>query len=55
MQPHFVRDYRRAVRILKRRHSLDDAMSLAVGGQYELIGAAQVALLRDCGLRDDAA
>jgi ubiquinone/menaquinone biosynthesis C-methylase UbiE len=55
MQPHFVRDYRRSVRILKRRHSLDDAMSLAVGGQYELIGAAQVALLRDCGLRDDAA
>jgi ubiquinone/menaquinone biosynthesis C-methylase UbiE len=54
-QPHFVRDYRRVVRTLKQRHGLDDAMSLAVGGHYEHMGAAQVSLLHDCGLRDDDA
>ena len=36
---HFVEDYKRHVDELIARHPLDEAMSLAVGGGYEPIGA----------------
>lgn len=36
---HFVRDYRRLVRRLLAEHPYDEAMSLAVGGAYEEMGA----------------
>jgi len=50
--PHFVRDYRRHVKTPRGRHDLDTAMSLAVGGRYEAVGQAQLAVLRPF-LRDD--
>ncbi|MBZ9656090.1 class I SAM-dependent methyltransferase [Phyllobacterium lublinensis] len=37
-QFHFVEDYERHVNELVSQHPLDEAMSLAVGGGYELIG-----------------
>lgn len=45
-QPHYVRDYRRMARTLVRRHGHDTAMTLAVGGGYEEVGAAELAFLR---------
>jgi ubiquinone/menaquinone biosynthesis C-methylase UbiE len=54
-ESHFVRDYRRLVTRLLARHPLDEAMSLAVGGDYERIGAVECALLRHAGLRDGMA
>jgi hypothetical protein len=34
------------------RMALDTAMSLAVGGDYEAIGASELANLKYCGLQD---
>jgi ubiquinone/menaquinone biosynthesis C-methylase UbiE len=51
-KPHFVRDYRRAVRSLRRNHDEHTAMSLAVGGSYEIAGKAQLDVLRAIGLHD---
>lgn len=50
-QPHFVRDYRRLVKTLTAQHGHAEAMSRAVGGNYEAIGTAQAAALRTVGLR----
>jgi len=51
-QPHFVTDYTAYVRELMDRHSLDDAMSYAVGGSYDLTGSLLVEVLERAGLRD---
>ncbi len=50
---HFVRDYRRTVTKLLARFPVDEAMSQAVGGNYEHYGAIECALLRYAGLRDN--
>lgn len=50
-QPHFVRDYRRMVRRLMADHPLDEAMSLAVGGDYDAVGPGLADLLQAQGLR----
>ncbi len=49
---HFVEDYERHVRDLLQAHPLDKAMSLAVGGDYEKVGAIELAILRHAGLVD---
>lgn len=49
---HFVRDYRAMVRRLMADHPVDEAMSLAVGGDYETAGASLAAVLRNQGLRE---
>lgn len=51
-EPHFLRDYRKLVRNLKRVHGTDRAMELGVGGQYETYGKIEYALLRHLGLKD---
>lgn len=51
-QPHFVSDYTAYVRELMEKHSLDDAMSYAVGGSYDLTGSLLVEVLKGCGLRE---
>lgn len=47
---HFVEDYERYVADLIRQHPLDTAMSLAVGGAYEGVGAIECAILQHAGL-----
>lgn len=49
---HYVRDYRRLVLRLLADHPRDEAMSLAVGGDYEAVGAELAAVLAELGLRD---
>src|SRR6266849_11104000 len=49
---HFVRDYSRLISDLLARYQADEAMGIAVGGDYERIGAVECALLRYVGLRD---
>lgn len=49
---HFVEDYVNHVRTLMKNYPLDEAMSLAVGGGYEIIGNIQAALLSSFGLSD---
>ncbi|QGZ37003.1 class I SAM-dependent methyltransferase [Stappia indica] len=51
-KPHFQRDYERHVRNLKESHPLDEAMSLAVGGHYDIQGRIHLELLRSLGLKD---
>ena len=53
--PHFVRDYERFVRGLLRRKHLDEAMSVAVGGGYDQMGAVEADILRWVGLGDGMA
>lgn len=48
-KPHYVREYRNMVASLCRADP-EHAMERAVGGEYEAIGAAHVALLRHVGL-----
>jgi ubiquinone/menaquinone biosynthesis C-methylase UbiE len=52
VEPHYVKDYNRLVTGLLKEHSLDEAMSRAVGGQYDAIGAAEADLLIRHGLRE---
>jgi ubiquinone/menaquinone biosynthesis C-methylase UbiE len=52
---HFVRDYQRWISYLLARHPHDEAMALAVGGDYERIGEVEFALLRHFGLREGSA
>jgi ubiquinone/menaquinone biosynthesis C-methylase UbiE len=52
--PHYVRDYRQLVNDLVRAHDLDTAMSLAVGGDYDAVGASELALLKYFGLQDNS-
>ncbi len=47
---HFVEDYERVIANLIATYPLDEAMSLAVGGNYDLIGTIERDLLRHCGL-----
>jgi SAM-dependent methyltransferase len=49
---HYVRDYRRMVRRLMADHPIDEAMSLAVGGDYDAVGPGLAELLRAEGLAD---
>jgi ubiquinone/menaquinone biosynthesis C-methylase UbiE len=49
---HFVEEYQRHVAGLKAQHSRDEAMQLAVGGDYDAIGSAQASLIAEFGLRD---
>ena len=51
-QFHFVTDYENLVLSLLRNYPLDEAMSCAVGGEYETIGAIEAQLLSDVGLKD---
>lgn len=51
-QSHFVDDYERYVADLKTKHSLDEAMSMAVGGDYEATGLTLVEIVRFYGLRE---
>jgi ubiquinone/menaquinone biosynthesis C-methylase UbiE len=51
-QPHFVRDYRRAVTNFLKMHPLDEAMALAVGGGgYDANGKIECEALVGLGLR----
>lgn len=50
-QFHFVEDYERYVAKLVSTYPLDEAMSHAVGGHYELFGRIEAQLLRMAGLR----
>lgn len=52
VQAHFVRDYQSHIRNLIAAHPLDEAMSLAVGGDYDRIGAIQVDILVAAGLNN---
>lgn len=49
---HFVEDYEKLVRALIRKYPLDEAMSRAVGGEYQKFGQIEAALLVRLGLRD---
>lgn len=51
-QFHFVEDYERHVDQLIRTHPIDEAMSLAVGGDYERVGSIERDVLRYLGLKD---
>lgn len=49
---HFVEDYERLIADLVARYPLDEAMSIAVGGNYEAIGRTELAVLRHAGLTE---
>ena len=49
---HFVEDYERHVTDLLAQHSRQEAMELAVGGNWAEIGSLQASILRHFGLRD---
>jgi ubiquinone/menaquinone biosynthesis C-methylase UbiE len=51
-QFHFVEDYERLVTRLCEQHPIDEAMSLAVGGGYELIGQIESNILVYAGLKN---
>lgn len=50
---HFLRDYDRLVTVLLKTHRREDAMALAVGGDFQTVGAIECALLRYAGLADE--
>ena len=49
---HFVEDYERMVADLVARYPLDEAMSRAVGGDFEAFGMVERAVVAYAGLRD---
>ncbi len=49
---HFVQDYERYVEGLIRDHPIDEAMSLAVGGSYKLIGGIEADIMKFAGLKN---
>ncbi len=51
-QFHFVQDYVKHVKRLKRKYPIDKAMSLAVGGNYETISDVASDILIEAGLSD---
>ena len=51
-QFHFVEDYEKLVASLISSFPIDDAMSRAVGGGYELYGNVEAVLLKQAGLAD---
>jgi len=48
-----VEDYERLVDNLLRQYPLDEAMSLAVGGAYDQIGAIEADIISACGLSSE--
>src|SRR6476620_5058821 len=53
LDKHFIKDYNNLFARLKRSSkSIDQAMSLVVGGNFEALGQIQTDLLRMYGLRD---
>jgi SAM-dependent methyltransferase len=48
---HFVEDYERWVAHLIETHPIDEAMALAVGGDFERIGKVELNILKDAGLK----
>ena len=54
-QFHFVEDYRTHVRNLIAAHPLDEAMSLAVGGLYDVVGGIEADIAEHFGLRSGQA
>ena len=48
---HFIEDYRKLVRGLIANYPIDEAMSRAVGGQFEIIGRIEKQLLIQSGLK----
>lgn len=51
-RPHFVSDYTAFVKYLMQKHTLEDAMSYAVGGSYDETGSILVSVLEKCGLKE---
>jgi len=51
-QFHFVEDYEKLVGDLIATHPIDEAMAIAVGGKYELIGQIELDMLKEAGLDD---
>ncbi len=49
-QFHFVEDYEKLVAALVNRYPIEQAMSLAVGGSYDLLGQIEAHMLRQLGL-----
>ena len=49
---HFLEDYEKHVRDLINTHPLNEAMSMAVGGNWDGVGNACTNVLTHCGLRD---
>jgi ubiquinone/menaquinone biosynthesis C-methylase UbiE len=49
---HFVEDYRRHIANLVANYPIDEAMSLAVGGDYHRVGKVAVDLLEHLGLEE---
>jgi ubiquinone/menaquinone biosynthesis C-methylase UbiE len=49
---HFVRDYERLVWRLRLKYPLDEAMSRAVGGNYEQVGLQEAEVVEHAGLRN---
>ena len=49
---HFVADYERLVAELVATRPIDEAMAVAVGGDYERTGTIEAAVLRHAGLRN---
>lgn len=54
-EPHYIRDYSRMIAALKESLPFDDAMKIAVGGNYEGIGEIERAILEHYGLRSEMA
>ena len=50
-KPHFFKSYTRVIRSLMSRHDEPEAMSLAVGGDFEVVGLLEYFLLLQCGLQ----
>lgn len=53
-QLRYLQNYPALVEHLLKHHPEDQAMALAVGGQYERFGVLEHALLRQCGLTPDS-
>lgn len=51
--PHFLTSYLKQSKELLEAHDEDQAMSLAVGGDYETVGAIEYCLLRHLGIKPD--
>jgi 2-polyprenyl-3-methyl-5-hydroxy-6-metoxy-1,4-benzoquinol methylase len=51
-QHHFVASYEKLVKDLTQQFPLDEAMSRAVGGLFELMGSIETGILLHAGLRD---
>src|ERR1700687_4975539 len=50
--PHFVTEYTELVKWLIATYPIDEAMSLAVGGDYDRLGKLAAEVVQSCGLRE---